>query len=303
MNKVAVLGSINVDSIFQLNHLPLPGETITVESKRLSGGGKGANQAIAAARSGAKTAFIGKIGNDDHGRLMIECLGKENINTAQVTVSHQLSTGEAYILLDQQGQNSIIVSSGSNQALSDEDVDRAQNEIVSADFLVTQLEIPECVTVRAFHYAKRNHVMTILNPAPAKCAISLELLTRTDLIVPNETESEQITGIKIKDEKSLIQSSEKSLKQGVKAVIITLGEKGAFFCTPSEHGLIQAFSVLPVDTTAAGDTFIGALCARLRKDFSNLREAIIFANKVSSLTVQKLGAISSIPTLTEIQKV
>lgn len=302
MNKVTVLGSINVDTIFHVEHLPLQGETISAEIKSSAGGGKGANQAIAAARSGANTVFIGKIGNDENGKVMIDVLQKDGIDTSHVTISNQLSTGEACILLDNNGQNSIIVYAGSNHDITDDDIDRAQFEIASSDFLVTQFETPERVAVKAFQYAKKNNVITILNPAPAKSHINPALLKLTDLIIPNETESEIITGIKITDEESMKRSAEKLINQGVKAVIITLGASGSYFYGPIEQGFIKAVTVHAIDTTAAGDTFIGALSSQLNKDFSNLTDSIVFASKASSLTVQKLGAIPSIPTLAAIQR-
>ncbi|RYL92779.1 ribokinase [Sporolactobacillus sp. THM7-4] len=258
---------------------------------------EGANQAIAAARSGAYTAFIGKVGDDENGKWMIDVLKKDGIDISQVAVSNQTSTGEACILLDDKGQNSIIVYGGTNQEISVDDIDRAQFNIASSDFLVTQFETPERSAVKAFRYAKKNDVRTILNPAPAKSHIDPELLKLTDLIIPNETESEIITGIKITDEESMKRSAEKIMKQGVKAVIITLGASGSYFYCPDEQGLINACRVHAIDTTAAGDTFIGALSSQLNKDFSNLAETIAFASKASSLTVQKLGAIPSIPTL------
>lgn len=301
LNYVTVLGSMNIDTILQVDRLPLPGETRSAKDGRSACGGKGANQAVAAARAGAHTSLIGKVGDDLNGKVMIDALKKDGIDTSYVAVSDQLNTGEAFVFLDDQGQNSIVVYGGANQNIGNDDIDEAQHSIGQSDFLLTQLETPEPAAIRAFEYARAHHVITVLNPAPAKRDIHSRLLKLTNVIIPNELESETITGIKITDRQSMRLSAEKMMDLGVQAVIITLGARGAYFCSSKDQGLIEAFKVTAVDTTAAGDTFIGALCSRLNKDLSNLADSIIFANTASSLAVQKLGAQPSIPTLEEIR--
>lgn len=298
MNKVTVLGSLNVDTILKINRLPKPGETMQMNSKQNAGGGKGANQAIAAARCGAKTSFIGKIGNDANGAMMLELLKEAEIDTDAITYSAS-GTGQAFILLQESGENSILVYGGANQELSLEDIDQAQAKIAASDFLITQFETPLAGGEYAFKLAKKAGVKTILNPAPAK-QVPPEMLSLTDLITPNETEAQALTGIEVKDEVSCQQAAQKLQALGVKNVIITLGSKGAFYQTKTTHDFVPAFKVQAVDTTAAGDTFLGSLSSQLDTDFTNIEAAIRFANKASSLAVQKLGAIPSIPTYAEI---
>ncbi|MFD1319202.1 ribokinase [Loigolactobacillus zhaoyuanensis] len=300
MTRVTILGSINVDTILQIPRLPKPGETLAMSGKQVAGGGKGANQAIAAARANAQTAFIGKVGADANGKMMLDALQAAGIDITQITTSNYADTGEAFILLDDNGQNSILVDGGTNQEIKIGDIDTAQATIAAADFLIAEFETPLTTTLAAFRYAKSVGVTTILNPAPAKTELDPELLTLTDLIVPNETESETLTGIKVTDETSMNAAATALLQQGVSAVIITVGAKGAYYQTKTEHGFVKAFKVDTIDTTAAGDTFIGALSSQLNKDLSNLDTAVRFANKASSLTVQKLGAQPSIPHLSEI---
>lgn len=301
-NNVVVLGSINVDTILQIPRLPLPGETLLMGEKNNAGGGKGANQAVAAARSGAKTAFIGKVGNDENGKMMLNQFAADNIDANYVGISKETGTGQAFILLDDQGQNSILVYSGTNQLITQQDVIAAEALIKQADFLISQFEVPLEVIQTAFEIAQQNNVKTILNPAPAITDIPQSLLALTDLFIPNETECQAVTGIEITDETSMLSASRILNELGVKDIIITLGSKGAFFKTPEAHGFVPAFKVKALDTTAAGDTFIGALSTQLKKDFSNIEAAILFANKASSIAVQKLGAQPSIPTLAQIKQ-
>ncbi len=295
MNKVTVLGSLNVDTILQIPRLPQPGETLAMSDKRNAGGGKGANQAISAARSGAKTSFIGKIGDDENGRMMLSFLKDAGINTDQVTISGK-GTGQAFILLQDSGENSIITFGGANQEIKEKDIENARETIQKSDFIVTQFETPSDQAKNAFKIAKAANVVTVLNPAPAHKNVDPELLKNVDLITPNETEAEILTEIKVVDELTAHEAATRLQELGAKNVIITLGGHGAYYKTPTNEKLVKAFKVNAVDTTAAGDTFLGALVSRLNKDFSNLEESIIYASKASSLAVQKVGAIPSIPT-------
>lgn len=301
MNKISVIGSINVDTILRIPRLPLPGETLGMFDQSNAGGGKGANQVIAAARSGAITTFIGKVGQDQNGEFMLNGMSEDGIKTEFIAKSSEVKTGQAYILLDKEGENSILLYGGANNEITDANVDAASSIIQESDFIIGQLESNVSSTILAFKKARETNVITILNPAPAKEKISEELLSLTDVIIPNETESEIITGIKVEDEDSQIMAAKKMLALGVKVVIITLGSKGAFYYTANSFGTVPAFKVEAVDTTAAGDTFIGAMTSRLKTDFSNLEEAIKFGNKASSLTVQTLGAQPSIPYLKDIE--
>lgn len=301
-NRVTVIGSLNVDTILEIPRLPKPGETLAMHNQSFAGGGKGSNQGIAAGRAGADTHFIGKIGDDTNGQFMINSMKDSGINVDQVTVTKDAKTGQAFILLDDEGQNSILVYGGANQKLNVDDVKNAEVTIADSDFIITQFETPMDVAEAAFKTAKANDVVTILNPAPARQAIPASLLAVSDLVVPNETESQTLTGIEITDEASMVKAANKMHDMGAKCVIITVGSKGAFYHTVSgDTGFVDAFKVKAVDTTAAGDTFIGALSSQLNKDMSNLTDAIRFANRASSITVQRMGAHPSIPTLAEIE--
>ncbi|MTV82821.1 ribokinase [Secundilactobacillus folii] len=300
-NRVTVIGSLNVDTILEIPRLPKPGETLAMGDQSFAGGGKGSNQGIAAARAGAETYFVGKIGEDANGKFMVKSMTDSGVNVDQVTVTKEAKTGQAFILLDKNGQNSILIYGGANQVLSVKDVDNASDIIAKSDFLITQFETPIEVAEAGFKIAKKHGVVTILNPAPAR-EVPTSLLAISDLVTPNETECETLTGVKITDEASMIKGAEKLHEMGAKGVIITVGSKGAFYHTADGHyGFVDAFKVKAVDTTAAGDTFIGALSTQLKKDLSNLPEAIRFANRASSITVQRMGAHPSIPTLAEIE--
>ena len=293
-NKVVVLGSLNVDTTLHIDQMPKPGETISARSKTNSAGGKGANQAVAAARSGAITSFIGQVGDDGNG------LKNDRINTDHVAVDQAHGTGSAVILLDSQGQNSIMVYGGANQAMETGMLAKSESLIESADILISEFETPQEVTYEAFKLAKKHGVTTILNPAPASKIID-GLLEVTDLIVPNETESATLTGIEVNDTASMDANADKFAQMGIAHLIITVGDRGAYYHTPSDSGFVPAFKVQAKDTTAAGDTFIGAFSSKVNQDLSNIEEALVYAQQASSITVQRLGALPSIPTAAEIE--
>lgn len=300
MNTITVVGSINLDRTIRVHQMPKPGETIHTKEVFSSGGGKGANQAVAAKRSGAKTHFIGGIGNDEAGQVMFDLLNQEEIDTSGVIELENQATGQAYIMIDNQGENSIMIHSGANNAFTTDHVKRYEPIIRESDFLIGQLESAVDSTIEAFEIARKAEVVTILNPAPAFEALPAALLKATDIIVPNETETEILTGIKITDEDSMKQAAQRLHDLGIAVVIITVGSKGAFYHTEKNSGMVPAFKVNAVDTTAAGDTFIGSMSSVLKKDFSNLEAAIRYANKASSIAVQRFGAQPSIPYKNEI---
>ena len=295
MNKVTVIGSINLDTNLRVKQMPRPGETIHATDHYSAAGGKGANQAVAAARAGSEVSFIGGVGADAPGKEMLNLLKSENIDTSGIITATKESTGQAFITVDDNGQNSITIYAGANYAFGANEVLQNQSLIKNADFLIAQFETPLVATIKGFEIAHEAGVRTILNPAPGMAQIPAELLKLTDIITPNETEAETITGVKVTDEKAAQKAAAKLHEQGVGTVIITIGDKGAFYSYQSKNELIPAFKVKAVDTTAAGDTFIGAMTSVLHPDLSNLKEAILFANKASSLTVQKYGAQPSIP--------
>lgn len=300
-NRVIILGSINVDSIYQVERFPQPGETIAVKQKSYAPGGKGANQAVAAARSGAEVSFVGAVGADNDGQEMVKTLGENNVDTGRIAVDPDNGTGSAVITLDENGQNDIMVYGGANQGMTEKQLAGLEQVLAKTDFLVAQLETPQAVTLAAFKMAKQQHVTTILNPAPA-AELLPELMSYTDIIVPNETESALLTGIAVKGEQSMLENAAFFKQQGIKHTIITLGEQGVFYAEEDDHGLVPAFKVKAIDTTAAGDTFIGALSSQLKPDLSNLESALTYAQRASSLTVQGMGAMPSIPLAAEVEE-
>lgn len=301
-NKVVVLGSLNVDRILQMDRVPEPGETLALNNQDMAGGGKGANQAIAAARSGAQTSFIGRVGADENGKFMLQQLVNSGVTTNLVAVDEDAGTGQAFVMVEKSGENRILIYGGANAQLSATDVKKAQTQIAAADLMVAQLETPVETTQFAFQMAKELGVKTILNPAPAVAKLPAELLKNTDVITPNETEVEILTGIAVTDEAAMLKAAQRLHDLGVATVIITLGSKGVFYDDGVQHGIVPAFKVQAVDTTAAGDTFLGALSSELNPDLSNLKTAIEYGNKASSLAVQKMGAQPSIPTRKDILK-
>lgn len=300
MKTITIIGSINLDRTIRVKKMPKPGETMHTKEIFSAGGGKGANQAVAARRSGAKTNFIGAVGNDEAGQMMTDLLNQEEIDLSAVATLDNQATGQAYIIVDDQGENSIMIHAGANNVFTPEHVNQNAAIIQESDFLITQFESAMDSTIAAFNIARKAGVKTILNPAPALEEVPKELLEVTDMIIPNETETEILTGITITDEASMKQAAEHLHQLGIEAVIITIGSKGAFYDVDGRSGIVPAFKVKAVDTTAAGDTFIGALSSILENDFSNLEEAIKYGNKASSLTVQRFGAQPSIPYKNEL---
>ena len=291
-----------MDLVMNVDKMPQVGETILAKSFEKISGGKGANQAVAASRLGATVSMIGKLGNDDNGKEIYKCLVKDNINTKNISYDDINPTGMAIISVNSDGNNSIVVVPGSNMNITKEDIEKCRQTIINSEVVVAQFETPVASTIEAFKIAKENGVMTVLNPAPAS-KICDELMSLTDIIIPNETEARSITNIKVENEETAKKAAEKFLNKGVKYVIITLGDKGAVLVSKHQSIFIPAYKVNAVDTTAAGDGFIGALVTRLvtsiEEDvmFKALTEAIKFANKVSSLIVQKHGAQTSLPTM------
>ncbi|GAA0858303.1 MULTISPECIES: ribokinase [Clostridium] len=302
MNKICVLGSINMDLVIKVKEMPKEGETILSKSFEKIAGGKGANQGVAAKRCGNIVSMIGKIGKDDNGAILKGLLDKEGINTELIFVDEKEPTGMAMITVNERGNNSITVISGSNMTLTKEEIKKSEDVIKESDIIISQFETPEEVTIEAFKFAKENNKVTILNPAPAK-EISDELLKYTDIIIPNETEAELLTGIEVNSLEDAKKAASKFFDKGVKFVIITLGHKGAAVISKEDSGIVNAYKVNAIDTTAAGDSFIGGLSSKLdvnNLNFENIMKAVKFGNKVSSITVQRKGAQPSIATLEEV---
>ena len=292
MKPLLVLGSSNIDHIAQMAAFPQAGETLHGERYHRAYGGKGANQAVAAAKSGAPTHFISAFGDDSAGgelrahleSLHIDCGGSKTVAD---------STGMAMIWLNRAGENSIVVIAGANAALDAAHVEAEQARIAAAGLLLLQLETPLEGVIRAAAIARAHGVRTILNPAPA-AALPPELLANLDLITPNETEAERLTGIAVQDENSAARAAANLHAQGVPTVLITLGSRGVYASVDGHGTLYPAYRVQPVDTTAAGDTFNGALAAALLHG-EPLARAIAWGQAAAALSVQTLGAQPSIP--------
>ena len=305
MNKVCVLGSMNMDLVVKVNDIPRVGETILSKSFEKIAGGKGANQAVAAKRCGAEVSIIAKIGKDENGQILKDKLKEDNIDVKYVFEDKNESTGMAFIMVNENGNNSIIVVAGSNMTINKEDIEASLEKIEESDILIAQFETSEEMTLEAFKKAKEFGKVTILNPAPAK-KINEELLKVTDIIVPNETEAEVLTGITVETLEDANKAGKVFLEKGVKFVVITLGDKGAAVIGKDFCKLVPSYKVNAIDTTAAGDSFIGGLSSKL--DFRNINKetligAVNFGNKVSSISVQRKGAQPSIPYLKEIEEI
>lgn len=276
----------------------MPGETVIGGTFLMNAGGKGANQAIAAARSGVSTTFVTKVGNDMFGKQSFALFEKEGINVDYISFDEKEASGVALITVDEHAENCIVVAPGANGNLNQEDIARAKEEIESSEYLLMQLEIPMKSVEYAADIAYKAGVKVILNPAPAQ-VISSELLRKLYLITPNQVEAELLTGIKIVDLPSAAEAAKLIVARGARNVIITLGSKGSLICQGGEVEMVSAFKVKAVDTTAAGDTYNGALCAALAKGLS-LQEAAVYASKGAAISVTRMGAQSSIPTKDEI---
>ncbi len=303
VNKICVLGSMNMDMVLNVKNLPKKGETLLVNNMEKIPGGKGANQAVAAKRLGSNVYMISQIGEDDNGEILLDCLNKDNINTEYVFKDKVNPSGIAIITVAENGSNMISVVSGANMSIRTEDIKKAEETIKNCNVVISQFETPMEATIEAFKIAKENKIITILNPAPAN-HIPEELLKVTDIIVPNETEALELTNVEVKDLESAKIAAQQFISKGVSYVIITLGDKGAALVTQEKADLIPAYKVAAIDTTAAGDSFIGAVASNLSKvkkvDYEVLKKAITFGNKVSSIAVTKKGAQISLPYLEEV---
>ena len=300
-NRIIVVGSCNTDMVIRVEHLPLPGETIIGHDFITNQGGKGANQAVAVKRLGGDTVFIARLGNDEFGAKSLRLLTEEGIDTSHVRLTDGVPTGVALIPVDDNGENSIIVSSGANALLSSADIEAAEPLFENASILLMQLETPVPTLISAARLAKRHGATVVLNPAPyPKQPLPGELLELVDIITPNETEAAGMSGVKVTDKDTAIQAIREIQKQGVGNVIITAGAAGAYTAIDGQLVHIPTVKAEVVDTTAAGDTFCGALCVALGKG-TDITEAIRFANKAASLSVTRIGAWMSIPYETEIK--
>ncbi|HEH9402975.1 TPA: ribokinase [Aeromonas bestiarum] len=299
MNRLVVLGSVNADHVLRVPHFPRPGETLTGHSYQVVPGGKGANQAVAAARLGAPVAFIARIGDDAIGQQMRQGFAQDGIDVSAVELDEQLPTGIAIIYVSDEGENSIGISAEANGALSPAMVKRHETLIADAHTLLLQLEVPLESVFEAARLAHAHGTRVVLNPAPAQ-PLSNELLALVDLITPNQTEAELLTGVKVTDEASAAQAAARFHQMGISDVMITLGSQGVYCSNARQQQLIPGFRVEAVDTTAAGDTFNGALLAAELAG-ADFKTAVRFAHGAAALSVTKFGAQSSIPNKQEVE--
>lgn len=298
--RIVVLGSCNTDMVVRVVHLPQPGETIIGSDFMINQGGKGANQAVAVSRLGGHVSFVARVGNDGFGQQSVKLLKSEGIDVSYVKLTEGVSTGVALIPVDSNGENCIIVDSGANAKLSEQDVLSAREIIESADVLLMQLETPINTVLAAAKMAHEHGALVVLNPAPfPQQPLPLDLLRLVDIITPNETEASMMSGVQVVDEESASKAIVKIQSMGVGTVILTAGGKGAYTMKEGVLCHIPAFPTHVVDTTAAGDTFCGALCVSLCEG-SSLEDAIRFANKAASISVTRVGAWCSIPHRSEL---
>jgi len=301
--EIAVFGSVNVDLVIRGPRLPQPGETVIGGDFHSSQGGKGANQAVAAARAGRqKVTFIGAVGDDDFGRAARESLAREGIDGSLLKTVPDRPTGIALILVDETGENLISVASGANGAFIPEEVDALPQAVFDrAAVLVTNLELPPGSVRRALRRARSCGVTTVLNPAPAnQCIVKEGWLTDVDVLTPNRTEAAHLTGFACESEADAIACARELRRLGCRRVIVTLGSKGCVV-VDDEVTTLAAHKVTAVDATAAGDAFTGALAAALAEGRS-FREAATWANAAAALAVTKSGAQPSIPSRSEIER-
>ena len=292
--QIVVAGSANVDLTTFTGDFPLPGQTIFAREFHLGFGGKGANQAVAARRCGAAVAMIARVGDDLFGPATIENFASQDIDTTHVLIARGVSSGVAPIFVDSSGQNRILVVKGANDRLSPSDLDSAADLLRRADFLILQLEVPLETVYYALHFARANGIRTILNPAPAQ-PLNIENLSNADYIIPNESEAEALSGLPVRNSEEAHACAQNLLNRGLRRLIITLGANGALLAGQDGMRHVPAFAVRPVDTTGAGDAFIGSFACFLASDCDEF-EAISRANLYAALSTLSPGTQHSFVT-------
>jgi ribokinase len=295
---IVVIGSSNIDLVAKAPKIPVVGETLTGSDFFMTPGGKGANQAVAAAKLGGNVIFVARLGKDLFAEKSLQNFKSVNINTKHIAQLEGVPSGVAIIAIDDYGKNIIIVVPGANGKLLPADVEKASEDIAMAGVVVCQLEIPIETVEKAAQIAAQNKVPFILDPAPAR-PLSDKLLGMVEIIKPNEVEAQTITGIKVVDIASASKAADWLLAKGVKTAIITLGDKGALIATKNSKETIERLKVKAVDSTAAGDAFTGALAFGLANGKS-LKEAAVYANAVAAISVTRYGAQASMPTKQEV---
>lgn len=297
MKKIVVIGSINMDLVTICERAPRGGETLLGKKFMQIPGGKGANQAVAMGKMKSPVSMLGKIGREGMGDILLDSMKKDGIDISNIEYCDE-TTGIAKIIVEENGQNRIIVVPGANYEVDSSYIDRHLDAIKNCDILITQLEIPIETVKYSLKKAKEFGKITILNPAPAT-KLDEEIILNSDYIIPNETELELLSGMSITDEKSVINAADVLLKKGIKGLIVTLGSKGCMYISKVERKAFPAYRVKAIDTTAAGDSFIGGFVNGLASGL-NFEESIDRGTKVAAISVTRIGAQTSIPTLEEV---
>ncbi len=298
--KILVIGSLNVDMVVDVDHMPVVGETIISADMDMIPGGKGANQACAAGYLGTNVSMLGAVGDDSYARLQFMSLDKAGVDTSRVIVKKEEKTGVAFITVNRNGENCIVVVSGANAALSPQDIDAHQDLLDECDVVLLQMEIPMATVCHAARLAKDRGKMVILDPAPVPAVFPEELYACVDVIKPNRTETAMLTGVDCRTEEGLKRAAKRLRVKGIREVLVTLGGDGVYIDSATcgiSH--IPARRVQALDTTAAGDSFTAALAFMLVQG-KNIREAAEFANTVSAIVVTRKGAQTSMPMLDEV---
>lgn len=296
--KLVVLGSINADHILNIEQFPRPGETVIGKQYKVAFGGKGANQAVAAGRSGAEIAFIACVGADDIGERIRQQLTTDHIDTHSIEAINNTTTGVALIFVNGDGENVIGIDAGANAAVTPQYLARYQQTVIDADALLMQLESPLETVIAAARLAKQHNTRVILNPAPAR-ALPDELLAMVNMITPNETEAQRLTGIAVNNDADAARAAKALHDKGIETVLITLGSRGVWLSENGEGKLVPGFKVNAVDTIAAGDTFNGALLTALLEG-KVMNDAVRFAHAAAAIAVTRPGAQPSVPWREEI---
>ena len=300
MGHIVVLGSLNVDLVANVSHLPRPGETVMAESLQTFPGGKGANQAAAAARLGGTVAIVGRVGTDAFGTLLLESLERDGVNVSGVARDEAAPTGTALILVDPNGENVITVAAGANASLGAGEVRRALAALDPTGLLVLQLEIPPPIARAAIEGARRKHVRILLNAAPAG-RLDPSLLAGLDILVVNEPETAALVGRPVDDTRSAEYAAVELHQRGVQLAVVTLGAAGSVFCLNGSAERVDPFTVTAVDSTAAGDAFVGALAVAL-SDGVAVPRALRLANAAGAVAASRAGAQSSLPHRDDLER-
>ncbi|TAN33865.1 ribokinase [bacterium] len=300
MGRIVVIGSLNVDLVVQVPRLPVPGQTVTGDRLRTFSGGKGANQAVAAARLGGDVSMVGRVGGEPFGAMLLSGLQENGVDTGAVSRDPDEPSGTALILVEAGGQNTIALAPGANNAVGDADIALALNRLDRGDFLVLQLEIPLATVRRAIIGARRRGARAVLNAAPA-ARIEPDILKGLDVLVVNESEATAIFGIAVQDLPTAHQAVRAAAAAGVRLAVVTVGASGAVFSRGGDSRQVSAFDIEAVDATAAGDAFVGALVVALDHGL-DAEEAVRFANAAGAATAAGHGAQSSLPTRDDLRR-